>query len=116
MDSFYTTVVIVAVVFLIICLTIIGIMMQYQKGADVFPPNANTCPDKWTVDGTGCRPNGVNGTIATSGTWCDANPLICTKDANKITFNEKATICDKQKFTKDNTIQWDGVSNYNKCV
>jgi hypothetical protein len=117
MDTFYTVVVIVAVVFLIVCLIIIGIMMQYQKGSDVFPPTANICPDKWTVNGSGCSPNEINGNTIVSAAWCTANNTICAMDStNKFTFLDSATICDKQKFAKENNILWDGVSNYNKCV
>jgi hypothetical protein len=116
MDTFYTVVVLVAVVFLILCLTIIGIMMQYQKGSDVFPPTANTCPDKWTLSGTGCTPNTKNGNITEATTWCTKNATICKKDNTNFVFDAAATICDKQKFARDNSILWDGVSNYNKCV
>jgi|LauGreSuBDMM15SN_2_FD.fasta_scaffold73434_3 hypothetical protein len=117
MDSFYTIVVLVAVVFLIICLIIVGIMMQYQKGEDAFPPKANTCPDKWTVGATGsCAHGGNNGSMTTATAWCENNPAVCTVSGSQYTFLEGASVCDKQNFAKANDILWDGVSNYNKCV
>ena len=120
MDSFYTIVVLVAVVFLIVCLIIVGIMMQYQKGDDAFPPKANICPDKWTIGATNgaCSPGGSNGNIVAAAAWCGNNSTVCSVSSggSEYTFSNDASVCDKQKFAKANDILWDGVSNYNKCV
>jgi len=51
MDSFYTIVIIVAVILFIIVLSYVGIMIADKKLSGesqvVFPPIKNTCPDNW---------------------------------------------------------------------
>lgn len=51
--SFYLIAVIIAVVFLIICLTTVGILMKYQNAGQTFPPSAQPCPDGWNVGSDG---------------------------------------------------------------
>jgi len=57
MELFYIIVTVIAIVFLILILTVIGILMRYQNKSTVFPPVANDCPDFWTIaeDGTKCK-------------------------------------------------------------
>jgi hypothetical protein len=56
MELFYIVVTVVAILFLIIILTLIGIAMRYQDKNTIFPPLANDCPDFWTIasDGKSC--------------------------------------------------------------
>ena len=56
MELFYIVVTVIAILFLIIILTLIGIAMRYQDKNTVFPPLANDCPDFWTIasDGKSC--------------------------------------------------------------
>jgi hypothetical protein len=58
MELFHILVISFAIIFLIIILTIIGILMKYQDKSTVFPPVANKCPDYWTLaafDGKSCN-------------------------------------------------------------
>ena len=50
MDKFYSIVVIVAFVVLVVELIGLGVMLQKQDDATVFPPVQNQCPDGWTPD------------------------------------------------------------------
>jgi hypothetical protein len=52
MDKFYSIVVIVAFVVLVIALIGLGVMLQKQDSKTVFPPVQNQCPDGWTPDKT----------------------------------------------------------------
>jgi hypothetical protein len=56
MELYYTIVTVIAIIFLILILTIIGVAMRYQDKNTVFPPVANDCPDFWTIasDGKSC--------------------------------------------------------------
>ena len=45
MDKFYSIVVIVAFVVLVVALIGLGVMLQKQDDATVFPPVQNQCPD-----------------------------------------------------------------------
>lgn len=52
MDSFYVIVLSIAIVILILLLTFVGILMKKAKGADIFPPVTNMCPDYWDASST----------------------------------------------------------------
>jgi len=136
MDSFQITVLIVAAVLLILIFATVGILSKYATTDKVYPPIANTCPDYWTVDASGnCR-------IPTSGssnmgTLYDGNGVIsisAESNTNKIftpgynsssaiiNFTDpiwatlgKNPVCAKKKWAATNSLQWDGVSNYNSC-
>lgn len=48
MDLFYTIVLIVAVILLILMLAFIGLRMANNTNLDItYPPNSMNCPDKW---------------------------------------------------------------------
>lgn len=45
--DFFTIVIILAIVILILLLTYIGVAMSKLNTSQIFPPNANVCPDYW---------------------------------------------------------------------
>ena len=107
MEPFYKYALLIAVVFLILCLIGIGILMQFQNAGTKFPLHPNVCPDRWETPD-----NGVSCTKPASG-------LNVGDVGNAITgirLSLYPNICDKYKWAKDNTVNWDGVSNYNKCT
>jgi len=53
MDGFYTTILTVASIILILMLTYVGILLYYAKSDEVFPPYQKPCPDYWDVDSSG---------------------------------------------------------------
>lgn len=65
MWSFYTIIVIVAVIILIIALTIVGITLAKKQNNIHFPEFQTACPDFWTVSAdTGkCIPNENNNSM-----------------------------------------------------
>ena len=52
--DFYGIVIIIATCFLIVCLIIMGIIMQKINRDNPFPPVINPCPDSWEVKGNSC--------------------------------------------------------------
>jgi len=104
MEPFYKYALIVASVFLIICLIGIGILMQYQYAGTKFPLHPNVCPDLWTnsADGKTCNIN-TNGNNKGKFT------------GSSITLSDYTSICGKYKWAKEKNVNWDGVSNYNSC-
>ena len=61
MEFFYIIVLSIAVIFLILILTLIGILMkESKKKAGTFPPISNNCPDYWVM-----ASDGINCTIPT---------------------------------------------------
>lgn len=55
MPSFYYIVICIAVIFLILILTWLGIMINSSKTIIPFPPNSDNCPDFWVSDTNGCK-------------------------------------------------------------
>lgn len=140
MDYFYTIVLVIAVILMIIGLTVCAMLIRHQDKDEEYPKTHGPCPDKWTVNGDGScvLPYVVdnNGTTvlgdnsntnavvfkdakeANIGTFTNTStdPDI-TRDANNrsLTFNPAFTRCDKKYWANQYNIQWDGVSNYNNC-
>jgi len=130
MEAFYLIVLGVATVILILILTFIGIMMQSQNKGQVWPPVANTCPDKWAVDGSGNCSIPINGEAGYSnmGSTSGSTPSSISTSLSAYVVNEKldpkhsawaakgaSTVCAQKKWAQDNGIVWDGISNYNSC-
>ena len=59
MPSFYFIAIGIAVVVLILCLTLVGLLMSYQDDSVSYPPTANVCPDNWTPNVSN-KNNGVS--------------------------------------------------------
>lgn len=140
MPSFYLIAVIVAVIFLIICLTVVGILMKYQNAGQTFPPAAQSCPDGWKIDLCGnCGVNVTNSLnkgrlgaitgvdLSSNSPYFNsytfpstyANPgqnrtnLVGDISINFSLPNATWTICQQKNWANRYGIEWDGVSNYN---
>jgi hypothetical protein len=139
--DFYTIVILIAIVLLIIILTYIGIQLNFKKDSSVqFPPVANTCPDYWVSDGSYCivPANGktnigtiydkTNGTILltpnTTYGFVSANTMVGNTvitnpriDFSVIGWSSmgKSSLCQQKDWSNKYNIIWDGVSNYNNC-
>ena len=103
MEPFYKYGLLVAVVFLIVCLIGIGILMQFQNSGMKFPLHPNVCPDKWTIDSTSTEIK------------CDVPNPNPNNYSGPLQLSTYPTICEKKKWAKTNNVNWDGVSNYNGC-
>jgi hypothetical protein len=141
MDNFQMIVLAIAVLILIVILTFIGITLATSKKSVVFPPVSNTCPDYWqvssdgksctvpsssTVTNTGSIFNKDGGKLQDSftttkltarypfGTPGYSDGIISFSDAGW-TSNGKSAICQQKSWANNYGIQWDGVSNYNRC-
>lgn len=143
MEAFYWIVLTMAVVFLILILTFIGILMTRPKtGSGVgvaYPPTTTTCPDYWTVsqDGSSCLvptstamnvgslygSTSVGTTISEKATKGGSRNLPgLSADKASINFNDKGwsglgstSLCGQKAWANSFNIMWDGVSNYNSC-
>jgi hypothetical protein len=138
--SFYLIAIIVVVIFLIICLTGVGILMKYQNAGQAFPPAAQPCPDGWKVgiDGSCGQKIGSNTSLntgrlyAVTGTDLNTNSpysnsyvypttyVDTTRTLNdldiSINFTRRDatwTTCQQKTWANRYGIEWDGVSNYN---
>ena len=124
MDAFYITVIIIAIVFLVLILTLVGTLMTTNNKA-VFPPVAEPCPDYWDIistntNGSVCKSKGIN-VGSTSNLFSSKIPGM--DGSNKqIDFSDpgwsgpNGSLCEKNTWAKQNSIIWGGVSNYNGCT
>ena len=137
MDKFYTYVVIVAFVVLVLALIGLGIILQNQDKGEVFPPIQSKCPDGWANTANGClidtaKPKNFGDWSCTILNSADTLYLknVCYNSTTKISFLEPTGIngtsyeiifrpealpCDKRKWANMHGILWDGISNYNQC-
>jgi hypothetical protein len=125
MLSFYTIVIIIAIVILVIALTIIGVTLTNKKNNIEFPDYQNACPDFWTLDSSGnrCKPiNGINIPLSSKIVSAATHVGIgLNNDNTKIEYidlsdDKWVSVCDKASWAKKSGILWDGVTNNNTCA
>lgn len=143
MDSFYWTVLVIAIIALIGALTYVGVLMTYYTNQDTtYPPVASSCPDFWAVspanqnvcvipsgDAAGIKNVGTIYTATTDATSdVTTYALQLTTDntpgfdgSTGIDFSDaqwgvgNGALCKKSSWANQNGLTWDGVSNYNSC-
>jgi hypothetical protein len=130
MLSFYSIVLLIAIIILIIALTIVGLTLKKKQNVKPFPDFKNTCPDFWTVDATDglCKPSAttpINTPLpAKVHSYVNANVPVVTsgstatdKKIDSIDPDDSkwASVCTKTKWAKNVGILWDGVTNNNDC-
>jgi len=117
--SFYSIVLIVAFLFLLLTLIAVGIMLQNQDKNKAFPTQTSPCPDGWGVSDSGScvQPSGTHLNKGPSPIDTDSENAIWETDADGSGYKpkESATVCDKKAWANENKVHWDGVSNYNSC-
>lgn len=140
--EFYGIVVVIASVFLILCLILVGILMQNLNPDVSFPPVINPCPDNWAVRGNTCVvPTGKGGNIGIlkDNTLNDLDFILKTPGISNtvqspvfsdptgqgptyIDFNNDGwkangsiAICSQHAWSNQYGITWDGVSNTTSC-
>ena len=138
MDSFYNTVLMVALVLLILGLTYAGYLLYYYgQSGEVWPKSKGACPDTWIEMGKDDQgrqkcvlgynsPNlGRDDFAETKPNWEDdqAKPYnqlngheVYTYDSGSGAFTfEALPKCDLKAWADTNKITWDGITNYNNC-
>jgi len=138
--TFYQIVAIVATIFLIILLTIVGLSLRDAKTVN-FPPSKNSCPDYWIADYSDpakvkCKINALNmgtikkdpsngeymmsanirdkGKIYTPGYNAADKTVDFTDPSWPAAFSSSAQ-CATKKWANKYDISWDGVSNFASC-
>lgn len=128
MDSFYTIILIVAAITLIIFLTVFGLLIQKTPTNAIYPPSSLTCPDYWSLtsdsDGTEiCKPHPSLNTGKDISTDNTPGLQVSGENTGSINFTDASwsskfmsnTKCAHHKWSLLHDITWDGVSNYNSC-
>ena len=121
-DSFYTTVLTIAVVVLILVLAFLGWTMSKQKETDNFPKLQTSCPDFWKIEKDGEKNYCIQpeqGKV-NSGSADAVNNAPGFKDG-KFDFANSGwsaggnAVCAKKKWANSHGINWDTVTNANYC-
>ena len=123
MDSFYSMVLVIAFILLLLALISIGIMLQKQDENVVFPSQKSPCPDGWGIkdDGHCEAPSAQHPNFPTISSGSNLTATMNSHLTNKLNTSDwkpkdSSTICDLRDWTIAHSVQWDGVSNYNSCV
>jgi len=99
--DFYTIILILAGVALIIALSGIGLAVSNGKSIAGFPSYVNSCPDYWTK---------VHNSASSVGYTCSSHP----ENKGKLTtssYTPTGKVCEDSAWAKINKIYWDGISN-----
>lgn len=125
-DSFYTMVVAIAVIVLILVLAFLGWTMSKQKATDKFPKLQTSCPDFWKIETDPVT--GKAYCIQPDSTQVNYGNASAGTNAPKGGFNEGKfdfensgwsaggdAVCAKKKWANSHGINWDTVTNANYC-
>ena len=136
MDNFRAVTLFVAIGTLILILAIVGVLLARKGSNKVYPPVYMTCPDYWTIstDGSNCIIPTYNSQLNIGSLYSSPNVLAqsvystpgfnsptdpaTNATTNQINFNDsnwKGSICNQKTWAVNNSIVWDGISNYNSC-
>jgi hypothetical protein len=141
MDKFVLYVIVVTVIFLIIALTITGLVLSNNKSSTSYPPIVDNCPDYWyssyydidsenskpsdTCKNTvfGCCPDNITVKADDIGTNCPVSKCYNVQQLGAQTDTcfsvmdfSKFTTCQKQNWAKSCDLTWDGITNMpNTC-
>jgi hypothetical protein len=133
MDIFYTVVLGIAAVLLILILTYVGLLISKSKDNVEFPPRKTDCPDYWRREGLVCKiplttevniGSLYNGTTIAANRVTSADKFRGAYNSTDKTINFDHTswastglskTCAQKNWANQNGIVWDGVSNYNGC-
>lgn len=123
-SNFYTLVLTIAIVILMLLLGYVGWLMSQQKETDEFPKLRTSCPDFWKVESgekgeVFCvRPTGTNALNKGDDAWTEGamgvgDKKFDTTDAGWASGGN--AVCGKQKWANTHKITWDTVTNANFC-
>ena len=145
MESFYWTVLVIAVLALIAALSYVGILMAYYTGSSTtYPPVASSCPDLWRLSDTNTNacviPSNTSsnvGTIYIRENSVDRLNLSAPGTGDAVVGSDKTpgldstnalidftdarwgsssnATCAKKRWADQYGLVWDGVTNYNGC-
>lgn len=132
MDSFYDTILLVALVLLILGLVYSGyILYHYKDAGENWPKSKSACPDSWIETGKDengkqtcmigyeTKNTGKNDFVSSDPSNTTYSKIgeqsIYTYDSSGKFIFEPLSECDLKVWADLNDITWDGVTNYNNC-
>jgi hypothetical protein len=109
MEGFQKSVLTIAILILIIALVIIGISLYYSNNSSSWPPMSPSCPDYWTIDGSGNSATCTNvKDLGTCPTQSGKKHLVM--NFNQAPYTGSNGLCAKYKWANNCNLSWDGVN------
>lgn len=114
--NFQKIVIIIAIIFLILMLTLIGYALYEAKYNKRWPPVQSQCPDYWEVqsaDGSNVAGSSGPGGPSKCVNVKDLGKKTCEKtmDFDSSEWQGKPGLCRKYKWAKQCDLTWDGITN-----
>jgi hypothetical protein len=108
--NFQTSVLIIAVIILIICMILIGIALAKSKGTQQWPPLVGDCPDYWLDMGTGGSQCVNRKDLGTCNASVPAGQHLQMNFTVAPYVGQNAA-CSKYKWATGCGITWDGITS-----
>jgi len=131
MEYYYIAVISVALLLLILSLTYIGVYVSvWSENTTPYPPSHSNCPDYWkmSTDGRCIIPEETEANsapISNDGLTPSSTKYthgLTLGEVSAINFNDpaweatgKTRVCKQREWSIENSVAWDGVSNFNMC-
>jgi len=108
MEGFQKTILFAAIVILIIALLFIGFALSASQG-QTWPPMVPSCPDYWTIDGSGNNTTCVN--VKDLGTCpAQSGQQHLTMNFNNSPYTGSNGTCAKYTWATGCDVTWDGIT------
>ena len=108
--SFQKSVLMIAIIFLIILLVLIGIALSESSSEIVWPPIVGNCPDYW-VDLSGNGSQCFNShRLGTCSQYIPTKDDKNTMDFNQDPYNGSNGECSKYRWATACNLTWDGIT------
>jgi hypothetical protein len=107
--EYKSTLSVIAIVLLIICLIGIATMLSVQKSNITWPPEINDCPDFWEKKP---KSDGSGGNVCTN--TRNIGDMNCSKEMDFDEIQEyqgESGKCQKYLWAKSCKVSWDGITN-----
>ena len=111
MDGFKKMLIFVSIIILLIVLVIIGTALSFAKD-ETWPPLVPSCPDYWTLDGSGNDAKCVDvKDLAIPSQTCNVPTSgHYEKKFNEAIYSGSEGTCNKYKWAKSCGVSWDGIT------
>ena len=108
--NFQTTVLIIAVVLLLLCMILISIALIKSKGTEQWPPIIGDCPDYWVdLSGNGAQCVNMKDLGTCNGSVPEGQHL--QMDFTVPPYTGQNGLCAKYKWATGCGITWDGITS-----
>jgi hypothetical protein len=107
--NFQRIILTIAIVLLILCLILIGIVLVNSKNSQQWPPMVGDCPDYW-VDLSGNGAQCVNVKNLGSCNFGFGNSKYQTMDFTQAPFSGNNGLCAKYNWANGCKLTWDGIT------